>query len=289
MRSLKSFSGALSAARSGACVTRRAARDLGAWSSLWGRRLAVAGLDALAPDACRGCDAPDGESAERLDGGFCAACRSRVEWTLSACGRCGEPMASPPPIDPARGAPGACGACSAFSFHFDAVAAGGLHTQTLRTAVLRFKFHHDVGVLPLLVQALARAVRSPAAAPLVERAEVIVPVPLHPWKRWWRGWSPALVLARSLAGVLQPRALPVVEAVRKTRWTPAQVRRKGAARRANLRGAFAPWRRPIPGTVILVDDVLTTGTTASECARALKRGGASQVVVIAAARSSPPR
>ncbi len=121
----------------------------------------------------------------------------------------------------------------------------------------------------------------------MRQAEAIVPVPLHPLKRWWRGLDSGLLLAEELALGLAPRQrLPVLPLLRKQRWTPPQSTLKAAQRRRNLRNGFAvlPGVR-VPQVVVLVDDVLTSGSTASECARALKRGGARRVIVVVAARS----
>jgi ComF family protein len=112
-----------------------------------------------------------------------------------------------------------------------------------------------------------------------ENAQVVVPVPLH-WRRHWqRGGNQAEHLARALASALQ---LPCATRwLRRVRSTPKQTGLSRTARRANVRGAFraAPtpaWRG---ATVLLVDDVLTTGSTASESARALREAGAARVVV----------
>jgi predicted amidophosphoribosyltransferase len=118
----------------------------------------------------------------------------------------------------------------------------------------------------------------------LSQAQAIVPVPSHPLKKWWRGRDPVADLAREVARELG--GLPVRPLLRKSRWTRAQVTLSGTRRRRNLKGAFStrPGAR-VPRAVILLDDVLTTGTTASQCALALKRGGAEEVTVLAIARS----
>jgi predicted amidophosphoribosyltransferase len=130
-------------------------------------------------------------------------------------------------------------------------------------------------------------IRAPAFDAAIGTMEAIVPVPLHPLKRWWRGRDPVLELSRQLSAELAPtRALPVLQLLEKVRPTRSQVKLSGARRRKNLRRSLAvrPGRK-VPETILLVDDVLTTGTTASECARALKRRGAKRVLVVALARS----
>lgn len=157
----------------------------------------------------------------------------------------------------------------------------------MRTAVLAFKFHGDLGVIQFLKDELTRAALSPSIWPSMIQAEAIVPVPLHPLRRWWRGRDSGLILAEALAAGISPRKkLPVLPILRKRRWTPPQSSLEAAPRRRNLRNAFCTVRDTrVPGVVVLVDDVLTTGATASECARALKRGGARRVIVVAVARS----
>ena len=111
------------------------------------------------------------------------------------------------------------------------------------------------------------------------QAGAVVPVPLHWRRRWRRGYNQAAALARALALGLQ---IPSRDRwLRRVRATPFQTAVAPSARRANVRGAFRAVADPnLTGqTVLLVDDVLTTGGTASEAARALRDAGASRVVV----------
>jgi predicted amidophosphoribosyltransferase len=119
-----------------------------------------------------------------------------------------------------------------------------------------------------LVRRLARLV--PGAAP-----DLVVPVPLHARRLRERGFSPAAVLAR--ASALEARApfAPVLLARRRD--TPSQTGLSRGARRRNVAGAFVA-RRAAPPRVWLVDDVVTTGSTLSEAARALRRAGTREVV-----------
>ena len=185
-----------------------------------------------------------------------------------------------------------CGWCLGRNLRFDFASAGGAYDGALRSAILGYKFQGDRGCLPLIREALLRAASSEAAAAVVAGAGAIVPVPQHFLKRLRRGWDPvgdlALDLSRSL-GTGGPRAsscIPVARLLSKVRWTPSQVSLPEAARRRNLRGAFAVRARSgVPPVVILIDDVLTTGTTVSRAALALKRAGVETVLVLVAARS----
>jgi ComF family protein len=116
-------------------------------------------------------------------------------------------------------------------------------------------------------------------------ADVIVPVPLHWMRRWTRGYNQSEALAYALAARLGLPCRP--SWLRRSQNTPSQVQQTPAVRRENLRGAFLARRRPeLAGkAVLLVDDVLTTGSTASEAARALRSGGAARVVIAVLAHS----
>ena len=108
--------------------------------------------------------------------------------------------------------------------------------------------------------------------------ELVVPVPMHPRRRRRRGFNHSELLAR---GVAEKLNLPYADALVRTRHTVQQSVLEGAARRTNLRNAFE-CRVDLTGRrVLLVDDVYTTGTTARECAKALRKAGARNVYLLA--------
>ncbi|MBI4604257.1 MAG: ComF family protein [Planctomycetes bacterium] len=264
-----------------------AARRIPGWTKAGARGARAAGvafLDLLAPGFCRECGA---EVAAHEDP-FCEACRAEIRWIGPACARCALPMASPPRPPAGAASPPPCGSCAPQGLAFDLAGAGGVYDGPLRTAVLRYKFHGDAALAPVLVDGLDRAAGAPLVAAALLQAEAIVPVPLHPLKRWWRGRDPVAELARAFAARRPAGAASkVAEWLRKVRWSPAQARLGRGGRSRNLRGAFAVRAGArVPPCVVLLDDVLTTGATASECARALKRAGARTVVLLAAARST---
>ena len=116
---------------------------------------------------------------------------------------------------------------------------------------------------------------------------LLVPVPLHRWRRLERGYDQARLLAR---GVEQAGGPPVLAALRRTRATAPQGAPGSSSRRANVRAAFALARgaaAPLRGTPVwLVDDVVASGSTADACARILRRAGAAAVGVLAVARGA---
>ena len=125
-----------------------------------------------------------------------------------------------------------------------------------------------------------------AHCPLPIDHDLVVPVPLHLERLRWRGFNQALSLARALVPRGDARLAPM--ALVRQRATAAQVGLGEADRRHNIRGAFAVSDRArVRGRrVLLVDDVMTTGATADECAGTLRRAGARQVDVLVLARAA---
>jgi ComF family protein len=157
------------------------------------------------------------------------------------------------------------------------------------------------GPMPAIIQAFKYDGHQTIAAPLalrlaaqphldLDHADIVVPVPLHPWRRLVRGFNQAERLARHLGP-------PVVQALARTHWTAAQASLHADARRRNVRHAFAlaspctsgrrgALRERLSGArVLLVDDVVTTGGTLSACAQVLREAGASDVRAVAVART----
>jgi ComF family protein len=120
--------------------------------------------------------------------------------------------------------------------------------------------------------------RVPGPAP-----DLIVPVPLHPLRLRQRGFNPAATLAEALG---RERGLPVDPTVlARIRNTPSQTRLPRAQRAENVSAAFRARRRAPVERIWLVDDVVTTGSTLREAARALRRAGARRVVAVCAAHT----
>jgi len=143
------------------------------------------------------------------------------------------------------------------------------------------------GVLRAGAMIGARMAEAPGATALLTGADLVVPVPLHWWRRWRRGHNQAAVLARALCRRYPgARFLP---ALRRRRATAPQVGQPRGRRLLNVTGAFAVrerLREAVSGrTVVLVDDVITTGATSVEAARCLLAAGAAEVRVYAAAWS----
>ena len=173
---------------------------------------------------------------------------------------------------------GRCALCRLGLQGFDAVYSYGSYEGTLRQLVHLFKYG---GVRPL-ARPFGRFMTQ--ALPRETSFDVIVPMPLHWFKQWQRGFNQADVLAREIG---KKWHVPVRNVIRRRRATSPQAGLTNAKRRANVRGAFTIARgKPLQGMrVLLVDDVVTTGATASACARVLKRAGAAHVALLALART----
>jgi predicted amidophosphoribosyltransferase len=239
--------------------------------------LARAAVDFVYPPACRLCQVELGETADVLaTGAFCDACRAGlVETRGRACRRCGATIG--PNLDPNI----PCGYCHDESFAFERVIRLGVYDGSLRAACLRAK---EPGAEPLAA-ALAELTWNVQAEALRAAApDVVVAVPAYRWQRLWRPYHAAETLAEVWARRLQ---VPLVSHIlRKCRWTRPQAQLAPSERRKNLRRAFvAAGGRPLAdATVLLADDVMTTGTTAHETARALRQAGAHKVIVAVIAR-----
>lgn len=201
----------------------------------------------------------------------CQACEGELAVVSSACSSCG--LATARPV--AR-----CGRCLSRLPHFSATWSGFAWGGEIERLVHRFKFQRDLAAGRLLAALLARRLMLQGAA----RPDLMVPVPLHFRRRLWRGFNQAELLCRDMSRHFD--GLPWLSALRRRRPTHAQSALPAARRRGNVRAAFVVRRLP-PGVrhVALVDDVMTTGATLDESARALKRAGVDRVDVWVVARA----
>jgi ComF family protein len=156
-----------------------------------------------------------------------------------------------------------------------------VYEGSLRTLIHLFKYS---GMKPL---ARPLAVYLERAIPVDEHFDAVVPVPLYWRKRWSRGFNQAELLARYVA---KHRGIPLLNALRRKRATATQAGLASAGRRRNVAGAFVMRARTKPDPriagkkILLIDDVMTTGATASACASALERGGAKSISLLTLAR-----
>lgn len=191
-------------------------------------------------------------------------------------------------MEGASGGDTLCGRCRVEKHEFDLARSYGVYTGNLRRAILSLKFQGRASLGKRLGTLLARGWDK---LPDVSSA-LVVPVPLHASRRRERGFNQAEILARELVCTLRKEGKRVgftTGALQRTRATVPQVGLSEAARRKNVQGVFSV-RRPEEvrhRTVVVVDDVMTTGATLSACAAALKQAGASVVLALSLARASP--
>ena len=231
-------------------------------------------VELIAPLACARCGRGLACAAT-----LCAACDGALpRLRRSACLRCQEA--------PGQGPRGLCCACAARPSPLDACLAAAAYGGEVEAWVRRFKYPRpglsglDAAPRAVLERLVVEASRlDPGPAP-----DAIVPIPLHPRRLRQRGFNPALVLSGALARHSGAALAPALLA--RVRDTPSQTGLDRRERRRNVRDAFQVSRpQGVPRHLWLVDDVVTTGSTLAEAARALRRCGARRVVGICAART----
>jgi ComF family protein len=240
-----------------------------------GRLTGVAGealADLLAPLACAVC------GAEARRSPLCPDCRDELldASAAPACPRCALLVGPYTRLD--RG----CSACRGRPLGFDAALALAPYQGPVRDLCLRIKHRRHGWLARWLAELVIEARRGPFEAE-VDRdpAAVIVPVPLHWTRRLGRGYNQAEALADALARCLGLRTSHLLRRIRRTKLLAGISRTERAEQ---LQGAFRS--RPVEGrTVLLIDDILTTGATCGSAARALKKAGAKRVVAVVVARA----
>jgi len=228
--------------------------------------------DLLLPPACLLCGErlPHGAPASE----FCPGCQAGLPQPAPArCPVCAVAYQTPIPSRHH------CENCLRHQPPFTRVHAVGPYAGTLQEAIQHFKYR---GQLPL-ERPLGRLLADTVLKGTAHRPELVVPVPLHRHRLRDRGYNQALQLARQVGRQIKAPVAP--DLLRRVRDTATQQGLDAVARRSNLRDAFAV-TQPLSGQrLLLVDDVLTTGTTARECARVLLAAGAAGVEVAVLARA----
>ena len=207
---------------------------------------------------------------------ICRRCTLRFALTQPRCDTCALPVAAGVPR---------CGACLRQPPPLDACLAAVSYQWPWPALIGRFKFEQDVGLAGPLATLLAR---TPGVAEALAQADWVLPMPLAPRRLAERGYNPALLLARALA-----RGRCHAHALLRVRDTPPQRGLTRAERLRNVRDAFAVDPRHAAAlrgqSVVLLDDVMTTGASLNEAARALRAAAApAHVTALALARTDTP-
>jgi competence protein ComFC len=224
------------------------------------------------PAACVACSANIEPPAY-----LCESCRARAPRIAPPfCAKCSEPFSG------AITQTFSCANCEHRILHFDSAVAAYRSRGLVRKLVHAFKYGRERHLRHPLAEWLGETMRDPRLRG--RHFDLIVPVPLHPARERERGFNQATLLAELLARQVALPLRPVLERIRYTRTQTAYDR---AERMENLRDAFR-LRKNVNVRqlhVLLIDDVLTTGSTLSECARVLKEAGAISVYAATAARA----
>jgi competence protein ComFC len=207
----------------------------------------------------------------------CRPCLNAPE-AMSAeffCVSCGMPFQNRFPLD----AQSLCGLCRGGLRGFDAACCFGSYEGVLRNLIHLYKYGRVRTLAGPLGEYLSRAL------PRQERFDGVIPVPLHWRRRWHRGFNQSELLAREIA---RRCAIPVVPALARVHATQTQAGLSNTARRRNVATAFRCRSRYLSQVAgrrfLLVDDVVTTGSTAAACAATLKRAGAAGITLLTVAR-----
>jgi ComF family protein len=276
----------------------RRLREAAQWSSTVALRGAASGLaaagkmrratlDLVFPAACASCQAEFADGWPDPSLPLCRACLDEIELIDGpTCRQCGAPVPrlgrdrDMPAIHAAK--PGGCARCRGRKLWFDETIAAGVYSGRLRELLLQMKRVEGDGLSLAVGQLVWQQCSERLGA---AKADVVVPVPLHWRRRLAHRTNSAAILGEVLAGRLQ---LPFAERLlQRRRHTKPQASVTPTQRWENVRRAFS-----IRGGyhlneahVLLVDDILTTGATCSEAARALRKAGAAKITVVVAARA----
>ena len=237
------------------------------WSESW--------LGRLYPEVCQVCHEQRASAAE---GFLCEGCRNQVEWIDHPyCDRCGTPFEGEITTR------FTCSNCQELDLHFRSARAAIHLKGPGQRVILDYKYRHGLWFEQLLGEWLVvRALEDVRR----EDWDWIVPVPLHWWKARQRSFNQAERLGRMLS---KATGIPLnTRLLRRNRATGTQTRLNRDEREENMKRAFEyrPRERLAGQRILLVDDVLTTGATASACAKVLRKNGASVVDVWTVARGT---
>ncbi len=192
---------------------------------------------------------------------MCACCGLPLEFAVDENTLCGECLREHPPYSRAR--------------------AAFVYNEASRTLVMKLKYQDDTYLAPIFARWLKNA-----GAELIAASDLILPVPLHYWRMVSRRYNQSLLLARILS---EHTGLPLLaDGLTRTRRTPQQTGLTRAQREKNVKNAFAipdKHRALIKGkSILLIDDVMTTGATLAACTKTLLKAEAGQVNVLTLAR-----
>ncbi len=224
--------------------------------------------DYLLPPTCILCGNPGYDSRD-----ICHSCYAQLARNNQCCSQCAEILESPL-IAPAI----LCGRCLSNQPAFDRTYAPFIHQGAIRLLIGNLKFNSQYKNARLLGQLLAEHLKHNAEMP-----DLIIPVPLHKVRYRSRGFNQAIEIARTVSKELY---IPLdLTSCKRHRDTPHQTRLPAKKRRKNLKAAFSMTKPIVACHVAILDDVMTTSSTAHELAALLKKAGVTKVDVWVCARA----
>lgn len=231
-------------------------------------------LDTLLPPTCAACG-----TEVMTEGAFCGTCFQTAHRIVSpCCHRCGVPLEN----EGLGGTQNCCAACHAHPPLWRSARAAFVYDAWSRRLILPLKYSDHTENAAVLARQMASA-----GEDLLRNATVVVPVPLYRARLWKRRYNQAALMAQ---GISRLAGLPcVVDALQRIRSTKALARLSAGEREREMEHAVRVRKgcgtRVHGQTVLLVDDVLTTGSTATACTAALMKAGAASVDILVAART----
>lgn len=200
---------------------------------------------------------------------LCISCQSMLIRPNHACQSCGKPLI----IENAK----QCGECLNSKSAFDQVIYASLYQYPIDHWVHQLKFGGQLTAAQIMAEALMPQLE------IIDLSIPLIPMPLHPARLRLRGYNQAAVIAKIIAQVQQRPILH--NAIIRTKATKMQAELREKQRKANVAGAFKCPEKLSHETVLLVDDVLTTGQTLRAAAKTLKKSGIKEVIALVFARS----
>lgn len=234
-------------------------------------------LNIFIPSRCVSC----GESVA-TDHQLCSACWREVTFiTEPFCKTCGQPLEWSLPADSKQAQ---CMVCHNYPPLYDQARSIIVYNDASKKLILRFKHGDATHLVPTFSHWLKRCEED-----FFKKADYLIPVPLHWTRLLQRRYNQSALLAMSLLQVIEDKPIYAPSMLRRTRRTPSQGHKTGQQRHDNVKNAFVVPHRyqdKLRGkSVMLIDDVMTTGATLEECSRTLKQAGCERVFVLTVARA----